>query len=65
MAKMFYKSEVARLAGVSTRTLQRWMAAHRDKLLELGYDPKAKFLHPRALMYVCEEYCIDLDPPTP
>ena len=59
--KRYYKSEVAQMAGVSARTLQRWMNAHRDNLLQLGYDPHAKFLHPRALDYVCREYGVDLE----
>lgn len=59
--KRFYKSEVAEMAGVSCRTLQRWMAANREELLKRGYDPKAKFLHPRALDYVCREYGVDIE----
>lgn len=59
--KSYYKSEIAQLAGVSMRTFQRWMAAHRTELLERGFSIHAKFVAPRALKYIAEEYCIDLE----
>lgn len=59
--KSYYKSEIAQLAGVSKRTLQRWMAAHRDELLKRGFNVHAKFVAPRALQYIAEEYCIELE----
>ena len=59
--KMYYKSEVAQLAGVSRRTFQRWMALHRQELEERGCNIYSKFVHPKAFEYICQEYCIDID----
>jgi len=59
--KLYYKNEVAQLAGVSVRTLERWMARNRQKLLSLGYRQMDKFVHPKALEWMCQEYCIDME----
>lgn len=59
--KCYYKSEIADMAGVSTRTLQRWLQRHRDKLASFGCRPRDKFLNPRALEWLCQEYCITLE----
>jgi hypothetical protein len=37
--KAMYKSELARLAGVSSRTFARYLAAHREELAKLGVTP--------------------------
>ena len=58
--KAMYKSELARLAGVSSRTFARYLAAHREELAKLGVTPYARKLRGRALKFVCEDYCIDL-----
>jgi len=54
------KSELARLAGVSTRTFRRYLATRRHILDAMGISPKAQKLPPQAVRYVCEDYCIDL-----
>jgi len=58
--KFYYKSEVARAAGVSTRTLIRYINRNLDQLLPLGYCPGDKFIHPKALQWICDEYCIEM-----
>ena len=58
--KAMYKSELARLAGVSSRTFARYLAAHREELAKLGVTPQARKLPPRAVRFVSEDYCIDL-----
>lgn len=57
--KAMYKSELARLAGVSSRTFARYLAAHREELAKLGVSPQAQMLPPKAVRFVCEDYCID------
>ena len=57
--KAMYKSELARLAGVSSRTFARYLAAHREALAKLGVSPQARMLPPKAVRFVCEDYCID------
>ena len=56
------KSELARLAGVSTRTFRRYLVTRRHILDAMGISPKAQKLPPQAVRYVCEDYCIDLPP---
>ena len=58
--KAMYKSELARLAGVSSRTFARYLTAHREELAKLGVSPQARKLPPKAVRFVCEDYCIDL-----
>jgi hypothetical protein len=58
--KAMYKSELARLAGVSDSTFRRYLNTRRDVLAQMGVSPMAKMLPPRAVKYVVEDYCIDL-----
>ena len=54
------KSELARLAGVSYRTFQRYIASRQHVLTQMGISPRASLLPPRAVRFICEDYCIDL-----
>ena len=54
------KSELAQAAGVSRRTLQRWLSRHSDELMMLGVRPRDKLLPPVVVRYVAEQYGIDL-----
>ena len=54
------KSELARLAGVSSRTFARYLATRREILTAMGVSPRAQMLPPKAVQYVSEDYCIDL-----
>ena len=58
--KTMYKSELARLAGVSANTFRRYLNTRRDVLAAMGVAPRAKTLTPRAVEYVVEDYCIDV-----
>ena len=58
--KTMYKSELARLAGVSANTFRRYLNTRRDVLAAMGVSPRAKTLTPRAVEYVVEDYCIDV-----
>ena len=55
-----YKSELARLAGVSSRTFARYLATRRQILSEMGVSQYAQMLPPKAVKYVSEDYCIDI-----
>ena len=58
--KTMYKSELARLAGVSTNTFRRYLNTRRAILARMGVSPRAKTLPPKAVEYVVEDYCIDV-----
>lgn len=59
--KAYLKCELARMAGVSTRTLCRWLRRHNQTLLRMGVSPHAKLLPPIAVKWVCEQYGIDVE----
>ena len=55
-----YKSELAKLAGVSPRTFRRYLATRRPILTAMGVSPFARKLPPPAVHYISEDYCIDI-----
>lgn len=63
MAK--YKSmthtQLADCAGVSRRTLYKWLHPYKDKLRKLGVLPNAKVIPPKAVRFICETFTIDID----
>ena len=58
--KSMSKAQLADAAGVSMKTLQRWLSRHSDELAMLGVRPRDKVLPPVAVRYVAEQYGIDL-----
>ena len=60
MVKAMYKSELARLAGVSANTFRRYLNSRREVLASMGVSPRAQTLPPKAVKYVVEDYCIEL-----
>ena len=44
--KAMYKSELAAYAGVTTRTLRRWLKPYQQQLAELGMKPKDQIVKP-------------------
>ena len=58
--KFINKSDLAKWAGVSSRTFSRYLATRREILTAMGVSPYAQKLPPKAVKYVCEDYCIDL-----
>ncbi len=59
--KAMYKSELARAAGVTCRTFNRWLRQHKEDLRALECSPRCQLLNPAAVRYICEHFCIDLD----
>jgi len=55
-----FKSELAKLAGVSSRTFRRYLATRRAILTAMGVSPFARKLPPQAVYYISEDYCIDI-----
>lgn len=58
--KAMYKSELAAYAGVSTKTLRRWLKPFQQQLDELGVKPKDQMLSPKAVKFVCDVLSIDV-----
>ncbi len=55
-----YKSELARLAGVSPRTFRRYLATRHAVLEEMGIGPMKQKLPPKVVEFICDDYCIDV-----
>lgn len=54
------KNTLARLADVSPSTFRRYLNTRRAVLASMGVTPKTQKLPPKAVRYICEDYCIDL-----
>ena len=58
--KAMYKNELAAYAGVSTKTLRRWLEPYQQQLTELGMRPKDQIVNPSALKFICDTLSIDV-----
>ena len=58
--KAMYKHELARAAGVSTRTFARWLKMHAKQLSKYGVTTGSHLLAPSAVRYVCETFVIEI-----
>ena len=59
--KSMLKSELAREAGVSVRTLINWCKPHQKELVQMGYKPYMKMLPPKIVEYLVEQFCINFE----
>ena len=57
--RSYSKNELARAAGVSYRTFQRWLQQNRAILSEMGVMPRTKLIPARAAQWICGQYGID------
>lgn len=62
--KAMTKIELARAAGVSSRTLARWlqMPPLRQVLTQYHIAPQQQLLPPVVVRKICEHLCIDVEP---
>jgi hypothetical protein len=58
--KSMLKSELAREAGVSVKTFNRWCKPYRKQLLKMGWRPRMKLLPPKVVAFITETFCIDV-----
>ena len=56
------KSELAELAGTTTKTFAKWLRPFRTELRQMGVSDRAKLLPPQAVQFICENLDIDLPP---
>ena len=52
------KSEIAERAGVSRKTLRRWLKTDEDYLRSQGVIIRQKVFPPQVVKYLFEKYCI-------
>ena len=57
--RSYFKSELARAAGVSYRTFQRWLQQNCAILSEMGVMPRTQLIPARAAHWICGQYGID------
>ena len=56
--KAMSKSEMAERAGVSRKTLRRWLKTDEDYLRSQGVIIRQKVFPPQVVKYLFEKYCI-------
>ena len=57
--RSYFKNELARAAGVSYRTFQRWLSQQSETLAKWGVTPRTQMLPPVAVKWICGQYGID------
>ncbi len=60
MYHAMYKSELARCAGISERTMSRYIKLQQPALTKIGISPKTKLLPPKAVRLLCRALDIEL-----
>ena len=58
--KSYYKNEMARAAGVSTRTFGRWLSQQIEQLSQWGVTPRSQFLADVSVKWKCRQNGNDL-----
>ena len=56
--KAMLKSELAREAGVSLRTFNRWCKPYHKELVKMGWKPRMKLMPPKIVAYLTDKFCI-------
>lgn len=56
--KAMLKSELAREAGVSVRTLNRWCRPYHQELVKMGWSPNMNLLTPKIVAFLRDKFCI-------
>ena len=54
------RQELAQLAGVSERTLRRWIQRSHQQLIASGYQPSQRKLSPRVVRLLMDFYGIEM-----
>ena len=56
--KAMLKSELARSAGISTKTLSRWCKPFEKELTAMGWTPQTKLLKPAIVEFLRDKLCL-------
>ena len=60
--KAMTRQQIACCAGVTVKTLSKWMKPYRKELEALGLRPGMIVLPPVIVKYICDKFCIDIPP---
>ena len=58
--KAMSKQQLADRAGVSLKTLNRWLQPYRDIMVANGYDSSMRVLPPHLVKFIVDKFCIDV-----
>lgn len=58
--KAMTQKQLAYLAGISSRTLQRWLEPHRAMLEQMGYHQGMRLIPPNVVEWIVRQFCLDL-----
>ncbi len=62
MYRAMSKSELAKRAGISERTMSRYIKLQQPALTAIGVSPSTRLLPPRAVKLLCEAWDVDFSP---
>ena len=56
------RQQIAHHAGVTVRTLSNWCKPYRKELEAQGLRPGMVVLPPNIVRWICDKFCIDIEP---
>jgi hypothetical protein len=60
--KAMTRQQIGYYAGVTARTLNNWCKPYRKELEALGLHPGMIILPPNIVQWICDKFCIDVEP---
>ena len=60
--KAMTRQQIALQAGVTIKTLNNWCKPFRKDLEALGLRPGMRVLPPNIVSWICDKFCIDIEP---
>jgi hypothetical protein len=60
--KAMTRQQIAFYAGVTVKTLSKWMKPHSKELKALGLQPGMIVLPPNIVKWITDKFCIDVPP---
>ena len=59
--KAMTKKQLAACAGISVKTLTKWLAPHKAELARMGYPVGRRCIPPSVVGWIAKKFCIDLE----
>jgi hypothetical protein len=60
--KSMTRQQIAECAGVTPKTLKKWMQPYMAELTAMGMPTGKGLLPPNVIRWLADKYCIDVDP---